>query len=631
MPRAMDAVVIRGRWMGLFRNVLAGGRLAAQAAAIDRSQAVIEFDLNGKILAANANFLSATGYSLDEIQGRQHRMFMSPGEAGTPAYTELWADLGRGEFRSGEFLRIGKGGREIWLRASYNPILGAGGQPVGVIKYAFDITEQKNRMADLESQNAAISKAQAVIEFDLTGKILRANENFLSVVGYKLPEIVGQHHRMFVDPVEREAPGYKTFWEQLARGEYAAAQYRRIAKGGREVWIQASYNPILDARGRPYKVVKFATDITASHKGQQLEDAVRETGDVIARAKNRDLTGRVNLAGKVGEVAVLCGGVNDLLDTLAGVVGMVRDISARIDAASVRISSDSSQLAERTEANASSLQETAATTEELAASVKTSAGHSRMAVALGQEASQVAARGGAIVTEAVGAMGRIEAASSGISEIISMIDEIAFQTNLLALNAAVEAARAGDAGRGFAVVASEVRALAARCSESANGVKALIANSTQQIQAGVGLVKDAGTTLGEIVTAASKVANTVQEISAATSEQSSGIEEMARTVAHMDELTQQNAMLADQSAKVAQDLRRDTTELTSMVATFTLDASAAPALSSRADAGSWQAAPERSATVAPRAAAPAPRRAAGAHPPARRAAGGGAASGWSEF
>ncbi len=619
--------------MGLFRNVLAGGRLAAQAAAIDRSQAVIEFDLDGRILAANENFLAATGYSLAEVKGQHHRMFMPPGEAEAPAYSQLWADLGRGEFRSGEFLRIGKGGREIWIRASYNPILGAGSKPVSVVKYAFDVTEQMNRLADLESQQQAISKAQAVIEFDLTGKILKANENFLSVLGYKLPEIVGQHHRMFVDPVERESSEYKSFWDKLARGEYTAAQYRRIGKGGREVWIQASYNPIVDARGRPYKVVKFATDITASFKGQQLEQAVRQAGDVIARAKSRDLTGRVDLAGKDGDVAALCGGVNDLLDTLAGVVGSVREISGRIDAASIRISSDSTQLAARTEANASSLQETAATTEELAASVKTSAGHSRLAVALGQEASQVAARGGEIVTEAVGAMERIEKASAGISDIISMIDEIAFQTNLLALNAAVEAARAGDAGRGFAVVASEVRALAARCSESANGVKALIANSTQQIQSGVGLVKDAGTTLGEIVTAASKVAATVNEISAATSEQASGIEEMARTVAHMDEMTQQNAAFADQSAKVAQELRRETAALTDMVAAFTLDGAAAAGVPARVSSELLQQAPhlERGAPAAVRVAAPGTVRSAKGHLTPRRVAGGGAAVGWSEF
>lgn len=602
--------------MSLFSGLFSNKHTAAQLAAINRSQAVIEFDIDGKILGANENFLTTMGYALAEIKGQHHSMFVTQEEKTSARYRQFWTDLGRGEFSRGQYLRVGKGGKEIWIQASYNPIMGAGGKLVGVIKYAFDITEQKNRLADLEGQRAAIDKAQAVIEFDLTGKILHANENFLNVLGYELAQIVGQHHRMFVDPAERESPAYRNFWERLSRGEYDAGQYRRIGKGGREVWIQASYNPILDAQGRPYKVVKFATDITATFKGKQLEAAVKETSEVIARAKNKDLTGRVPLEGKNGEVATLCNGVNDLLDTLAEVVGSVREISARIDGASLKITSDSQQLAERTEANASSLQQTAATTEELAASVKHSAGNSKMAVQLGNEASEVAARGGAIVTEAVEAMGRIEQASSGISEIISMIDEIAFQTNLLALNAAVEAARAGDAGRGFAVVATEVRALAARCSESANGVKALIANSAQQIQAGVGLVKDAGSTLREIVDAASKVASTVSEISQATTEQANGIDEMARTVAHMDEITQQNSLLAEQSARVARDLQQETEQLSTMASSFRLGSEhARPALQ-----------PVRAAAPALRAVpsvAPIPR--------GRKVASGGGADGWAEF
>jgi len=609
--------------MSLFSGLFTNRHIVGQLAAINRSQAVIEFDLDGRILDANENFLAVMGYSLAEVKGQHHSMFVTPDERDKASYKQFWVALGRGEFSRGQYLRLGKGGNEVWIQASYNPIMGAGGKPVSVVKYAYDITEQKNRLADLEGQRAAIDKAQAVIEFDLTGKVLHANENFLAVLGYTLPEIVGQHHRMFVEPAERETMAYRAFWERLGRGEYDAGQYRRIGKGAREVWIQASYNPILNAQGRPYKVVKFATDITASFKGQQLEAAVKESAEVIARAKNKDLTGRVPLAGKSGEVASLCSGVNDLLDTLAGVIGAVRDISSRIDTASLKISSDSSQLAERTEANAASLQETAATTEELAASVKHSAGNSRSAVALGEEASQVAARGGAIVTEAVGAMERIEKASSSISEIIAMIDEIAFQTNLLALNAAVEAARAGDAGRGFAVVASEVRALAKRCSESANGVKALIANSTQQIQTGVGLVKDAGTTLREIVAAASKVAATVNEISQATAEQANGIDEMARTVAHMDEMTQQNALLADQSAKVARDLQQDTTALSSMVAAFTLADSSG--FEARITSELRQSAPHLA-----RPATPVPKPVLAASRP-RRVAGGGSADGWSEF
>jgi methyl-accepting chemotaxis protein len=599
----------------MLSRFLGDGRAAGRIAAINRSQAMIEFDLTGHVLDANENFLAVMGYELGELKGRHHSLFVVPEERESAAYRQFWSDLARGEFARGQFMRLAKGGREVWIQASYNPILGRGGRPLSVVKYAFDITAQQNRLADLEGQRRAIDKAQAVIEFDLSGRILGANANFLAVLGYEAAEIEGRHHRMFVDPAEQRSAEYRAFWERLGRGEYDAGQYRRLGKGGKEIWIQASYNPILDAKGRPYKVVKFATDITATFRGKQLEAAVRETGEVIARAKGKDLTGRVSLEGKSGEVATLCAGVNDLLDTLAEVVGSVRDISQRIEAASVRITSDSGALAERTETNAASLQETAATTEQLAASVKHSAGHSRSAVALGEEASRVAVRGGTTVAEAIEAMGRIEKASTGISEIISMIDEIAFQTNLLALNAAVEAARAGDAGRGFAVVATEVRELAKRCSESANGVKGLIANSGEQVASGVGLVKAAGATLEEIVRAASRVAATVSEISQATAEQSNGIDEMARAVAHMDELTQQNALLADQSARTARDLHADTAALARMVLAFKLDG--------RPDAE------RRPHDIAP---VPAEtRRALPGKRPALRAVAGGGDKGWEEF
>ena len=598
-------------------NPFAGGasrrELEGEMAALNRSTAVISFALDGTILDANENFLKAMGYTLDQVCGRHHSIFVTKEEAASAEYKAFWARLARGEYEARQFLRVGADGSELWIEASYNPVLNSGGKPVKVVKFATVITEQKNHEADMAGQVSAIRKAMAVIEFTLDGHILDANENFLAVTGYSLDEIKGKHHSMFCDAAYRSSPEYRAFWEKLGRGEYDSGQYQRFGKGGREVWIQASYNPIMDAKGRPTKVVKYATDITEQKAARQLAKAVGEAQSVIGRAKDKDLTPRIDMAGKEGEVAILCGGINELIETMAEVIGAVGAISGKVGAAADKMASDSVELAERAESQAASLQETAATTEELAASIKTSAGNSRQAAALGDEAKTVASRGGAIVTEAVAAMGRIEQASSGISEIIAMIDEIAFQTNLLALNAAVEAARAGDAGRGFAVVATEVRALAARCSESANGVKALIANSSQQIQAGVGLVKDAGTTLGEIVDAASKVASTVSEISQATTEQANGIDEMARTVAHMDEITQQNSLLAEQSAKVARDLQQETAALSTMVSAFQLGGErhkAAPQL-------------VHSAPSTPRAAAPAMR--------GRRVAGGGTADGWAEF
>ncbi|HEX5755612.1 MAG TPA: PAS domain-containing protein, partial [Arenimonas sp.] len=248
--------------LGFVRLFASGSELRGQVEAIRRSQAVIEFDLEGRILDANDNFLQAMGYSLAEVRGQHHRLFVTPEQAQSADYRAFWAKLGRGEFDAGQYKRIGKGGREVWIQASYNPVFDAGGRPRKVIKFATDITAQKRHEADVGGQLAAIDTAMAVVEFDLQGRILKANANFLRAMGYAESEVVGQHHRLFVDPAERESAAYREFWRKLGRGEYDAGQYKRLAKGGREVWIEASYNPILDPDGKPYKVVKFATDIT---------------------------------------------------------------------------------------------------------------------------------------------------------------------------------------------------------------------------------------------------------------------------------------------------------------------------------------------------------------------------------
>ncbi len=226
---------------------------AAKVAALDRSQAVIEFKPDGTILDANANFLAAVGYGLDEIRGRHHSMFVVPEERESPAYRALWRDLAAGAFRAAEFRRVGKGGREIWIQASYNPLKDRRGRTFKVVKYAADITAAKRLATEAAGQLEALNRSLAVIEFEPDGTIIAANPNFLNAVGYGIDEIRGRHHRMFMDLKERESTEYRAFWEKLGRGEFHAGRYRRIGKGGREIWIQASYNPILDDSGRPFK------------------------------------------------------------------------------------------------------------------------------------------------------------------------------------------------------------------------------------------------------------------------------------------------------------------------------------------------------------------------------------------
>ena len=214
--------------------------LAAKLSALDKSQAVIEFSMDGTILTANDNFLQVMGYRLEEVQGQHHRMFMDAQEAQSPEYAQFWQQLNRGEFVSAEFKRMGKGHKEIWIQASYNPIFDDAGNPVKVIKFATDITRQKMKNANFEGQIDAISKSQAVIEFTMEGIIETANDNFLQTLGYSINEIKGQHHSMFVEPSYKNSDEYRQFWQSLNRGEYFSGEYKRLGKGGKEVWIQAS-------------------------------------------------------------------------------------------------------------------------------------------------------------------------------------------------------------------------------------------------------------------------------------------------------------------------------------------------------------------------------------------------------
>nr|WP_142409090.1 PAS domain-containing protein [Bacteriovorax stolpii] len=232
--------------------------------ALNKAQAIIEYDLNGVILNANDIFLKPSGYTLEELKGKHHRIFCEEGYAGSLAYKQFWDKLSRGESESGEFRRFGKGGKEAWIRATYTPVLDEKGKPYKVMVFGIDVTVEKMQTSDYEGKTNAINRVQAVIEFNLDGTIIKANENFAGAVGYSLDEIKGKHHRMFCEPEYAASAEYKAFWEKLARGEYDAGEYKRFGKGGKEIWINASYNPIFDASGRPYKVVKFATDVTAA-------------------------------------------------------------------------------------------------------------------------------------------------------------------------------------------------------------------------------------------------------------------------------------------------------------------------------------------------------------------------------
>ncbi|MDV9042431.1 methyl-accepting chemotaxis protein [Stenotrophomonas sp. RAC2] len=543
--------------------------LEAQITALHRVQAVIEFALDGTILQANDNFLQAMGYRLEEIQGKHHSLFVDAEQARSAEYRDFWARLGRGEYDAGQYRRFGKGQREIWIQASYNPVLDRQGRPYKVVKFATDITAQKLQAADSAGQLAAIGKSQAVIEFSMDGRILSANENFLAVTGYSLDEVRGQHHSLFVEPGHRSSDEYRRFWEKLGRGEYDAGQYRRLGKGGREVWIQASYNPILDLNGKPFKVVKYATDITAQvHENQAMQRAVAQTREVVAAAKQGDLTRRVAMTDKQGSIAELCEGVNALVEAMAAIIGQIKFAADTIAVGATEIAQGNSDLSQRTEQQAASLEETAVSMKGLAETVQRTATNARQASQLAGGAADVAARGGSVVHEVVETMAVINASSRRIVDIIGVIDGIAFQTNILALNAAVEAARAGEHGRGFAVVATEIRELSQRSASAAKEIKHLIDESVANVGAGTAQVESAGRTMDEIVTNVRRVSDLMTEISTASQQQSDDIQQMNHAVDLIDQGTQQNAALVEEASAAARSMEEQSAQLLQTVASF---------------------------------------------------------------
>jgi len=546
--------------------------MGRQLEAFDRVLPIIEFDLEGNVLRANENFMKASGYTREELRGAHHRMFDDPDHVNSPEYAEFWARMRRGEFQTGQQKRMAKNGRVVWVQATYYPILGAFGRPYKVVKHTVDVTEQMMKVSDGLGQLAAISKAQAVIEFDLNGTICAANQNFLTMMGYTLEELRGRHHGVLLEPGSRESSEQHALWGRLARGEYDAGQYKRIGKGGREVWIQASYNPILDAAGKPFKIVKYATDITAQvNFAEQLQRAVQETQAVVAAAAEGDLTRRLSVEGKTGELATLSRGVNSLIVEVTALVGHIKDVTGEVRNGAEQIGSGNADLARHADEQASNLKKAAALMETMASSVRDTAQNAARANELVTAACDRAEQGGAVVGSAVTAMGGINAAARKIADIIGVIDAIAFQTNLLALNAAVEAARAGEQGRGFAVVASEVRNLAGRSATAAKEIKALIQDSVARVGEGSRLVEESGRSLAEIVAAVRKATDLVAQIATASRDQSAGIEHASRTVMQMEAMTQQNAALVEEAAAASESIVEQVRALNAMVAGYRLE------------------------------------------------------------
>lgn len=454
-------------------------------------------------------------------------------------------------------IRIGPLAFSLHISAAYD----AKGNHTGSILEWADITKEKDAYADFAGQIDAIGKSQAVIEFNMDGTVITANDNFLNTMGYSLSEIQGQHHRIFAEPEYAQSVEYRQFWEKLGRGEFDSGEYKRIGRGGKEIWIQATYNPILDLNGKPFKVVKYATDIT------DRKIAVAEIRDSLLAMSKGDLTARIERE-LGGEFKVLGDSMNSFIDNLNNLVSEIRNASNNVFSASREIAQGNTDLSQRTESQASSLEETASAMEELTTTVQQNAENATEATKKASGAMDKASNGGEVVRNTVNAMEDINKSSKKIADIIGVIDEIAFQTNLLALNAAVEAARAGEQGRGFAVVAAEVRNLAQRSAAAAKEIKGLINDSVDAVGKGTRLVDETGQTFSELVEAVREVVTMISDIDSASKEQSAGISEVTQAVTQMDEMTQQNAALVEQASASSRSMEEQAQALLEQVSFF---------------------------------------------------------------
>ncbi|MDE1161582.1 MAG: methyl-accepting chemotaxis protein [Acidobacteriaceae bacterium] len=570
----------------------------AALAAIGRSQGIVEFNLDGTILTANTLFLNLVGYSQDEVSGRHHSMFVDPTEASGAEYRNFWESIRRGETRTGIFRRLGKNGKEIWLQGCYMPVLDAAGQPYKAVKIALDITTDMQRNVAYRGQVDAVSRTQAVIEFKLDGTIVNANENFLAAMGYSMDEIKGNHHRIFMDKSEASTSDYRAFWDALARGEYQHGEYKRIGKGGREVWIYGSYNPIFGASGKPERVVKFATEITETVRTRQEHQAAQEATrqraleleakvnailSVVKRASEGDLTGRIDVHGSdsIGQMGeALASFFNDLRQRVTAIASSATDLSS----ASQELSVISEQMASNAEETATQASVVSSASDEVSKNVTVVAAGSEEMQASIREISKSANESARVAHSAVTAatatnqtIAKLGQSSLEIGKVVKVITSIAQQTNLLALNATIEAARAGEAGKGFAVVANEVKELAKETAkateEIGQKIEAIQTDTTSAVQA----IEEITQIINQINDVSNTIASAVEEQTATTNEigrsvsdASRGVSEIAVNIAGVATAAQGTTNGAAGTQTSARTLYSMASELQNLVSRFTV-------------------------------------------------------------
>ena len=574
----MNALANQSRkqgFLGLFNNGKDVAEMQAKLDAISKSQGVIEFNLDGTVITANDNFLNVLGYTLSEAVGTHHRNFVEPSYANSNEYRQFWEKLNRGEFDSGEYKRLGKGGKEIYIQASYNPMFDSAGKPYKVVKFATEITEQKLRNAEFQGKVDAIGKSQGMIEFNLDGTVITANDNFLNVMGYTLSEAVGVHHRNFCESDYANSNEYRQFWEKLNRGEFDSGEYKRLGKGGKEIYIQASYNPIFDPEGKPYKVVKFATEITDKiHK-------VNKILDVVNAASQGDLTPEIDVTGSddLGQIGER---LKSFFTSLKNDISEISKNAESVSAAAEELTATSTTMSANAEETSAQAGVVAAASEQVGANVQTVAtGAEEMSASIG-EISNNATQAAKVSNEAVevarktnDTISTLGVSSKEIGEVVKVITSIAEQTNLLALNATIEAARAGEAGKGFAVVANEVKELANQTAKATEEISAKVQTIQTDSSNAVDAIGEISTIINTINDISSTIASAVEEQSATTnemtrnvSEAAKGVGEISQNIAGVSTASEETTQGSSQTKDAANELSKLAVDLQSLVSKF---------------------------------------------------------------